>query len=154
MSDNIEISDEGEGLFRSLIDAAEELRGLWHKCSAHPALLREHVTLTIDLRRYTGGPTLEMSVDAESVSGKAFAWCLDVRRRSQLWTVERSVRLNDSNGQHVIIDLGCKEFVSSRALIQHLLPLVSPGIGFHWTLIWAKFMAMRVSYATEERYEH
>jgi hypothetical protein len=30
----------------------------------------------------------------------------------------------------------------------------SPGIGFHWTLIWAKFMAVRVSYATEERYEH
>ena len=124
MSAQIETSDEGEGLFQSLVDATEELRGLWHKCSAHPALLREHVTLTTDLRRYADGPTLEMSVDAEAASGKAFAWCVDVRKRSPSWTLERSVRSNDSDGQHVIIDLGCKEFVSSRQLVEHLLPLV------------------------------
>lgn len=124
MSAQIEMSNEGENLFRSLVDATEELRGLWHKCSAHPALLREQVTLSTDLRRYTDGPTLEMSVDAEAASGKAFAWCVDVRKRSRVWTLERSVRMNDSNGQHVIIDLGCKEFVSSGELVEHLLPLV------------------------------
>jgi hypothetical protein len=76
-------SDSGEALFWSLTDAAEELRGLWIRCSKDPSFLRDSVLLTTNLRHYSNGPIVEMCVDAEVVSGIALAWCLEISNRGE-----------------------------------------------------------------------
>jgi hypothetical protein len=124
MTNEIDLVDDGDLLFQSLVDATEELRELWRKCSRHPAFIPEQVLLTTDFRRYVSGSTLEFYVDCEAKSGKAFAWCTDVRKDNLKWTVERTVRMNAKGGQRVIVELTGMKFTSSRALALSLPQLV------------------------------
>lgn len=70
------------------------------------------------------GPILELAVDCEHKSGKAFAWCMDIRKRASMWTVERTMRVNDAEGQRVLVELDVVQCSSSRELARQLPSLV------------------------------
>ena len=78
-----------------------------------------------------------------------------VARRFTILAPTSSVTQSTSRGHHSLENSAhSPRDPMVNQLMTALNDLPSPGIGFHWTLIWAKFMAVRVSYATEERYEH
>jgi hypothetical protein len=119
-----DVGEQGDVLFSSFVDASELLRGLWRKCSESPAVAPETVVFSTNFRRYTSGAILELSVDCEARAGKAFAWCLDIRKRDSGWVVARSVRVNDDDGQHQLIKFSDSEFPSTRTLADQLMRLV------------------------------
>jgi hypothetical protein len=120
MPGNDVATDLGLDFFVALVDAAEVMRGLWQRCSAHAALLRDEVVLSANLRNYSGKRTFEICVDSESRTGKAYAWCVEIRRTARHWSLERAVRLNDGDGQRTLLELGPLEFESTEALARQL----------------------------------
>jgi hypothetical protein len=62
------------------------------------------VTRVCDIRNYTNGTVFESYVEAETKSGVAYCWWIDLRHAAGMWTIERSIRKTTDDEQDTIKD--------------------------------------------------